>query len=147
MKIIEFDTINKKYEHVWPDGDKETYQALELVSDEDIRVTIAFTFRHIFSRDRRKVVIFFDDWPAVEFTATDDYATTGELLSLIRRRGGRDYYSSDEATPPEYMGFNTTVYSQLIRQPGAYNSIAVVVNVADIRSMLQHALIQWEWRS
>ena len=147
MTITEFSGTKKRYEHIWPDGNKETYQAIEFISDEDIKVTIAFTFRDIFSMKRRKVVIFLDDWPIVEFTATDEYATTGELISLIRRRGGRDFYSSDESTPPEYMGFNTILYSKLIRQPGAFNSIAAVVNIADIRSMLQHALIQWEWRA
>lgn len=110
-------------------------------------MVVAFTSRPVFNRDRRRVIIFFDDYPAVEFNATDDYATTDELLSLIRRRDGRDYYSSDEPTPSEYMGFNTTVYSKRIRQPGAYHCIAIVVNIADTRSMLQHALIQWGWRS
>ena len=147
MKITDFSSVKKKYEHVWPDGSKETYAALELISDEDTRVITAFTFRPVFNRNRRKVVIFFNDWPAVEFTATDDYGTTGELVSLIRRRGGRDYYSWDESAPPEYMGFNTIKYSERIQEPGAFHSIAIVVNIVDIRSMLQHALIQWEWRS
>ncbi len=148
MKAIDLSRVTKKYEHVWPDGSTETYYgALEFPSDEGITVVAAFTSRYVFNRDRRRVVIFFDDYPAVEFNATDDYATTGELLSLIRRRSGRDYYSSDEPTPPEYMGFNTIVYSERIQQPGAYHCIAVVVNIVDIRSMLQHALIQWGWRS
>jgi len=124
-----------------------TYQAIELISDENVRVTIAFTIRPVFNKNRRKVVVFFDDWPAVEFTAADDFGTTGECLSLIRRRGGRDYYSWNESAPPEYMGFNTVKYSERIQAHGAYNSIAVVVNIIDIRTMLQHALIQWDWRS
>ena len=147
MKITDFSSVQRKYEHVWPDGSKETYEALEFMSDEGTKVTVAFTFRPVFNENRRKVVIFLDDWPAVEFTATDDYATSGELVSLIRRRGGRDYYSSDEPAPPEYMGFDTTVYSERIQQPGAFHSIAAVGNIADVRSMLQHALIQWDWRS
>ena len=147
MKIIDLSSVKKKYEHTWPDASTETYEALEFMSDEDTKVTVAFTFRPVFNRNRRKVVIFFDDWPAVEFTATDDYATTGELLSLIRRRGGRDYYASHEPAPPEYMGFNTTEYSQRIQEPGAFHNIAILLNIVDIRSMLQHALIQWGWRS
>ena len=148
MKTTDLSRVTKKYEHIWPDGSTEKYYgSLEFVSDEGITVVVAFTSRYVFNRDRRRVVIFFDEYPTVEFNATDDYATTGELLSLIRRRGDRDYYSSDEPTPPEYLGFNTTVYSERIRQSGAYRCIAVVVNIADISSMLQHALIQRGWRS
>jgi len=51
-------------------------------------------------------------------------------------------YSPNEALPKDYLGFKIVVYGDRIREKGAFNKLAIIVNIADFATMIKHGLIQ-----
>lgn len=111
----------------------------------EAKVGLGFFSYYIFGRDRRRVVVLVNKHPEAELSATDDYSTTGELLGIIKKPKSQEMYSSNEALPNDYSGFEITVYRDRTRQKGAFNKLAIIANIADFPTMIKHGLIQAKW--
>ena len=89
IKLVE---VDGKYQYTWPDGNKETYNAIiyrAKFGDREGKVVIGFTERVAYKKLRKRVVVFVDGYPEVEFAGTDDYDTTGNLVALIKKPDGK----------------------------------------------------------
>jgi hypothetical protein len=99
-------------------------------------------------RNRKYVVAFLSSGsplkPLVEFLAADDYATTRELVAVIRGSdGGRRMYGPGDALPAIYQErFRTQMYGERVDYPGVWNKVVAVTRENDHATMLNHALIQ-----
>ena len=82
----------------------------------------------------------------VEFLATDDYEETREFIAVIRGRDGaksKKMYGLGDSLPQVYVErFETVVYRDHIRAPGAWSKMAVLIQEDDTDTMLNHALLQ-----
>jgi hypothetical protein len=146
---IRFDHVETKYQYRWPDGSVENYEAVFYdvsFGDRRHRVIIGFTNREAFGRERRRVVIFVDGWPEVEFAGADDYDLTGRLVAMIRRPDGAFMHISSVSS--EYAALPVVEHSSCIDRSygGRDGTAALVVTSDDHKTMIKHALIQSKWR-
>jgi hypothetical protein len=100
-------------------------------------VTIGNTYRKTYGKNRRRVVVWIDNYPWTEFVAADDFNVTGEVLSEIRfwgkevgdnRRMCR--YASD-AIPQRYSMFRVESLKRRISGKRVHDAWAVVANISD----------------
>lgn len=70
--------------------------------------------------------------------AADDFDSTGELVSVIRGRGGTgQMYGPGDALPAVYSDrFTTPLYSERVKHPGVWNKQVVVAHEGDFATML-----------
>jgi hypothetical protein len=137
----------------WPSG-RDRYSPYRVFigttrAEGAVQIALGETIRkNKWGRDRKYVVAFLTGGspqePLVEFVAADDYQQTRELIAVIRGSdGGRRMYGAGDALPALYAeGFRTQTYNERVDHPGAWNKIAVVAREDDVRSILNHALIQ-----
>jgi hypothetical protein len=138
----------KRFDHNWPEM-IESFDAMEfsVVTDKgDASVLIGYTSREAFGKKRKRVVVFIDGHPEVEFNGTDDYGTTGQLVGLIKKPNSQQHYRHGVDIPPvEYTPFNIIRYKDYVKASGSYDSSAILVNVGEISEMIYHGLIQAKW--
>jgi len=148
MLIANLEKVEKEYKHIWPEG-HEIFDAIFFTLNDGkktIPVIIGFTMRRVFGKNRRRIVVFVKRYPQVEFIGTDEFDRTGELVGVIKRPKSGKHYLYEEDLPIEYFGFNLVRYKDYINKRGAYNSVAIIVNVSDLSTMLRHAFIQAKWQ-
>lgn len=78
----------------------------------------------------------------VYFQLADDFAESGELVSMIRGGGenGRGGFAPGDPTPPAYADFRIDSLKE--RKAGKWNVQAVVAASDDAETMLNHTAIQ-----
>jgi hypothetical protein len=147
MSIKLIDVI-KRHVYEWPDG-REVYNAVVYeVRFHGLkhRVLIGFTKREAFQKNRRRVVVFVDDYPEAEFAGADNYADSGLVVAMIRNPDGK--YMKTDDIHSEYYGMPVADHSQYISKDfgGREGTAALIVAEDDHRTMIRHALIQSRWR-
>lgn len=147
---IKVTSVRSEYEYRWPDGTVENYDTISydaVFGDQRHEVMIGFAERRAFGRDRKRVVIFVDGWPEVEFAGADDYDRTGRLVAMIRRPDGKFMDINDVYS--EYVGLSVVEHSRCIDRSlgGRDGTAALVVTSDDHKAMIRHAFIQSKWRS
>jgi len=137
----------------WPDY-RETYNLYTAYSAETRRegvVVIALgeaERTNTWGKNRKYVIAFLSGGkpqiPLVEFLETDDYPATGELLAIIRGKGGgRKMFGPADSLPEVYSKhFRVETYSDRIGYSGAWNKAAVIAHKEDVTTILNHALLQ-----
>jgi hypothetical protein len=138
--------VNKEYTYTWPDGNIEIYNAVIYEAefgDWKGEIVVGFTEREGYGKLRKRAIVFINGHPEAEFVGTDDYDKTGHLAALIKRPDGK-FMRIDEIDR-RYAGFNVVNHSSQIRE-GREGFAALLVSSDDHKTMIQHALIQWEWR-
>ena len=139
----------RKHDHKWPEGDIENFDVIEFsvrTDKGDVTVLVGYTIREAFGENRKRIVLFINGHPEVEFNGTDDYETTGQLVGLIKKPNSQQHYRHGVEIPPvEYTPFNIVRYKDYIKASGSYNSSAILVNVGNISEMIYHGLIQSKW--
>lgn len=141
--------VRSGYQYHWPDSSIESYEAIVYEADFGDRrheIVIGFTEREAFKRVRRRVIVFVDGHPEVEFAAADDYDQTGHLISMIRNPDGT--FMSINNVHSEYAGLLVVDHSSCIDKSlgGRAGTAALVVTSDDHKTMIKHALIQSKWR-
>jgi hypothetical protein len=132
----------------WPDGNVDTYSEIVVyegtgafagmklgIGYQDAAAKKGETNGFVFSSgggSKRPLTVFF---PA------DDFASSHELVSMIRGRdGGRKTFAPSDSLPAVYRGFNTDVLGRRVK--GKWNVQAVVANKDDHITMLTHTALQ-----
>jgi hypothetical protein len=82
-----------------------------------------------------------------EFLATDDYDETGDVIAVIKGKGGSArQFDSPKELPVVYRDWPTLAYRERVDYPGAYSKQALICNERNHEAMLNHALAQIQLR-
>jgi predicted transcriptional regulator len=143
---IKIDRVDENYKHRFPDGNVYTYHAVVYEvrsSDRSYRAVIGFTEKGKYGKLRTIADVFINGHHEAEFVGTDDYDMTGNLVALIKGPDGD--FMHIKKIDQRYAGFNVVDHSSQISE-GKKGCAALLVSSEDHRTMIQHALIQREWR-
>lgn len=136
------------FDFQWP-VDKEHfdtgYETTREINGRSYTFKIGFSNRQAAGQMRRRVVIWKDNWPLVEFAAGNNYEVDGLLASVIKTKDGKQLRQSSRI-PDEYRGFNIKRYDSIVQGPYASRNMAVVAKKDDFEAMLQHAIIRAQWK-
>lgn len=148
MYIKEF-IETKNSVKTWPKGNKEEVDGMKYIvstDNGDKCVDIWYTMRD----ERARILVDIEGTNEVQFRGIDDFSNTGNLVGLIKQpksnlhyRPGVDILPIEYTNPPvDYTPLNIVVYKEYIKEPKAYNSYAILLNVGDITKMIYHGVIQ-----
>lgn len=85
--------------------------------------------------------------PIAEFLETDDYDDTGDLIAIIKGKGGgAKMYDPFDDLPTPYGPFRIETYRDRVDVTGSYEKLGVVAHEDDVDTILGHTLIQSQTR-
>ena len=93
----------------------------------------------------RRIVVWMDNWPLVEFAGGNDYESDGLLASVIKVKSGKQLRAS-ENIPDAYKEFHVARYDSIVQGPYASRNMAIIVHKDDLETMLKHAIIRASWK-
>jgi hypothetical protein len=143
------------FTYTWPDG--KTNETYDTAYETDVALpsgerhfVVAYTNREAAGmKDRRRVIVFMGHVPRVvplvEFSGTNDYATTQRIASVIKDASNK-HVRTMATLPPEYQSFPTVIYSDVVIGPYAARSVAVLADSDDRDLMLRHAIIRARYK-
>lgn len=136
------------FDYQWP-KDKEHfengYETTRSIDGRTHTFKIGFTDRQAAGQMRRRVIVWIDNWPLVEFAGGNDYESDGLLTSVIKTQSGKQLRPSGKI-PEEYKGFRIARYDSIVQGPYASRNMAVIVSKDDLETMLRHAIIRAQWK-
>lgn len=78
-----------------------------------------------------------------EFLETDDHEETGDMIAIIKGKGGgAKLYDPTDDLPTVYSPYQIETYRDRIDYPRSYQKLGLVVSELDFETMLNHTLIQ-----
>ncbi len=136
------------FSYQWP-KDKEHfengYETMRTINGRTHTFKIGFTIRQATGQMRRRVVVWIDNWPLVEFAGGNNYESDGLLAGIIKIKGGKQLRPSGKI-PEEYRDFHVARYDSVVQGPYASRNMAIVVSKDDLESMIRHAVIRATWK-
>jgi excisionase family DNA binding protein len=133
-----------EFDYQWPGGSEHFgsgYETTRKFNGRTYTFKIGFTDRLAAGQMRRRVVVWIDNWPLVEFAGSNDYESDGLLASVIKVEGGKQLRPSGKM-PDEYKHFHVARYDSVVQGPYASRNLAIIVSKDDLESMLCHAIIR-----
>jgi hypothetical protein len=135
----------------WPDGSVEEMETTHLnveFAGGLIKVAVGRVKggRYAFDEERERVHVVVRGSVQAEFVGTDDYEETGKLVAVLKKPGGNKHAWSVNDLPTDYHSFQTEKFADLIRRPGAFGSLGVVVLTGDIEAMAMYGLLRFRDR-
>ncbi len=135
----------------WPDGNVEHMEVTHFRVEgggslPQVSVGWVLKGRDAFNRPRARVHVLVDGAVQAEFVGVDDYDDTGLLVSVLKLPGGNKHARNLNALPVDYQILRTATFSQLVRQKGAFSSLAVVVKHDDLQAMALYGFLRWRDR-
>jgi hypothetical protein len=152
------DLAGKSYK--WPDEPVEDYAPFSVSETADprgsVRIGIGYPDQAAIDRSSRKrpYLVTFEVVgqkavrPLVVFTATDDHASTGDFVGVIKGKGPRktEMFGPGDVLPPEYAGLEIVVFRDHVSGAYSYNKLAVIARGGNVDAILDHALLQLRLR-
>ena len=132
------------FDYQWPKGKEHFdsgYETTREINGRTHTFKIGFTVRRAVGQIRRRVVVWIDNWPLVEFAAGNNYESDGLLASIIKTQSGKQLRPSGKM-PEEYKDFHTARYDSIVQGPYASRNMAIIVSKDDLESMIRHAIIR-----
>jgi len=151
MQLLDVLKVIKNYSFQWPDGNTEKYKVAitykAVSNDGEHEITIGYTKRDTYGKDRRRVVVWIDNYPYAEFFAADDFNVTGEVLSEIKfydeeNESIRMCRYAEDVIPQRYSMFRVDSLKRRVKGPGVHDAWCVVSNIADHITMASLASIR-----
>lgn len=142
-----FDSIGP-FEYQWPRAKEEFengYETTRNINGRTHTFKIGFTNRYAAGQMRRRVVVWVNNWPVVEFAGGNDYESNGLLASVIKIQSGKQLRPSGRI-PEEYKDFRSVRYDSIVQGPYASRNMAIVVSKDDLETMIRHAIIRATWK-
>lgn len=137
------------FSYKWPDGTIEEYhEAYEGVVKTDsaqIQVKLGIGERFAAGKRRKRVVVFLDNRPTVEFAGVDDFDKSGLVASVITLPN-RKRLKPGQRVPDEYRPFQLVKYNTVVTGPRAMSAMGVLAKINDFATMISHALIRAKFR-
>jgi len=121
------------------------YTVIQSVDGRHIKFRIGFTDREAAGKMRRRIIVWMDERPLVEFAGSNDYEADGLLASVIKLPNNKQL-TPYQNLPKEYKDFKVARYDSIIRGPFASRNMAIIVNKDDFKAMLRHAIIRATWK-
>jgi len=138
-----FDPIGP-FEYQWPLEKEEFENGFETTRSVNGRMhtfKIGYTNRQAAGQMRRRVIVWVENWPVVEFAGGNDYESNGLLASIIKIQSGKQLRPSAKI-PEEYKDFRIVRYDSIVQGPYASRNMAIVVSKDDLETMIRHAIIR-----
>jgi len=132
------------FDYKWPAGEEHFergYETAGTLNGREHTFKIGFTDRYAAGQMRRRIIVWINNWPVVEFAGGNRYKTDGLLASVIKTQGGKQLRPSGKI-PGEYKDFHIARYGSIIQGPYASRNMAVIVQKDDLESMIRHAVIR-----
>jgi hypothetical protein len=149
MQLLDVEATGTNHEYLWPSGDTEIYEhwiQYRAVSAEGERhIRIGFGTRPAYGQDRKRMVMWIDDYPHPEFLGDDDFEVTGNVLSEIRVPGEKEQRIcryAEESVPPRYADLNVVGLRTRVSSPNLHNAWAAVGNIADHKTLFALAALR-----
>lgn len=136
------------FDYQWPKNKEHFengYETTRTINGRSYTFRIGFTDRAAAGQIRRRIVVWLDNWPIVEFAASNNYESDSLLASIIKTPNGKQLRLSSKV-PEEYKGFNIARYDSIVQGPYASKNMAVIVTKDDLEAMLHHAIIRATWK-
>lgn len=137
------------FSHKWPNGTieqyHEAYQGIVKAGDAQIQAKIGIGERPAAGRMRKRVAVFLDSRPAVEFCGVDDFDKSGLVASVITLRK-RKRLKPGQRIPDEYRHFQLARYDTVITGPHVMSAMCVLAKINDFNTMVSHALNRVQFR-
>lgn len=138
------------FSYKWPDGTieeyHEAYEGAVKTGSAQIQAKIGIGERPAAGKMRKRVVVFLDGRPTVEFAGIDDFDKSGLVASVITLRN-RKRLKPGQRVPNEYHSFQLVRYNTVITGPRAMSAMAVLAKINDYDTMISHALIRAMFRN
>ena len=144
MQLLDVLNVSDNFSFQWPGGDTENYDVAisynAVSSDGKHKITIGYSARNTYGKDRRRIVVWIDEYPYAEFLASDDFDVTGEVLSEIRiydedNESKHMCRYADDAVPQRYAMFRVDSMKRRVQGSGVHDAWVVVSNIADHLTM------------
>ncbi len=132
------------FDYRWPVGEEHFergYETARIINGREHTFKIGLTDRHAAGQMRRRMIVWIDNWPVVEFAGGNAYEADGLLASVIKTQGGKQLRPSGKI-PEEYKDFRIARYDSIVQGPYASRNMAVIVQKDDSESMIRHAVIR-----
>lgn len=134
----------------WPDGTieeyREAFEGMVEAAGVQVKAKIGIGERYAAGRLRKRVVVFIDDRPTVEFVGVDDFDKSKLVVSVITLRN-RKRLKPGQRIPDEYRFFRLVRYNSVITGYHAMSVMGVLAKISDLDTMISHALIRAKFRS
>jgi excisionase family DNA binding protein len=138
------------FSYKWPDGTiekyPEAYEGNVKTDNAQIQVNVGIGERFAAGKNRKRVVVFLDRRPTVEFAGVDDFDTSRLIASVITIRN-RKRLKPGQRIPDEYRPFQLVRYNTVITGPRAMSAMGVLAKIDDFATMVSHALIRAKFRN
>lgn len=146
-EVTDFTEIGP-FDYQWPLGKEHFengYETTRSINKREYTFRIGFTDRQAAGQIRRRVIVWMDNWPLVEFAGGNNYGLDGLLASVIKVEGGKQLRPTGKI-PDEYKDFRIARYDSVVQGPYASRNMAIIVSKDDLESMLRHAIIRAEFK-
>jgi excisionase family DNA binding protein len=136
------------FDYHWPkdvENFEYGYETTRKINGHEHTFKIGFTNREAAGKMRRRIIIWLNNWPVVEFAGGNNFENDGLLASVIKLQNGKQLRSSGKI-PDEYKDFHVDRYDSLVQGPYASRNMAVIVSKDDFETMIRHAVIRATWK-
>lgn len=137
------------FSYTWPDRSieeySEAYEGTVNVDSKQVLVKLGIGKREATGRNRKRVVIFLDDRPTVEFVGVDDFSESKKIVSVVTLPN-RKRLKPRQTVPSEYRSFDLVRYNTVVTGPRAMSVMAVITNIDDLNTMVSHAITRALYR-
>lgn len=137
------------FQYTWPGGETEEYsEAYEGTlneADTHYEVIIGIGERKAAGKNRKRVTVFLNGRPTVEFAGVDDFESS-RLVAGVVTLPDKKRLKPHQTVPYEYRSFNLRRYDSVVKGPRAATTMAVVAKIDDFDTMVSHAVIRAMYR-
>ena len=137
------------FDYKWPANEEHFesgYETARTINGREHTFKIGFTERFAAGQMRRRIIVWINNWPLVEFSGGNGYETDGLLASVIKTQGGKQLRPSAKI-PEEYKDFRIARYDSIVQGAYASRNMAVIVQKNDLESMIRHSIIRATWKN
>lgn len=144
VELLNVESI-PSFSYRWPENVEEFSTGWEMqvrYAGQVHRLRYGVGRRDCFGRSRVHTVAWLDGHPMVEGAEAEDYAVTGDLVSVLKVFGGNRDAKSLEDVDPDYADFRVERHCDAIKGPNARLGLAVRIERDDLHSWAHHALLK-----
>jgi len=138
------------FQFTWPNGWTEEYAtAYEGTLDKEamhFEVKVGVGEREAAGKNRKRVTVFLNGRPTVEFAGADDFEQSGLVASFITLPN-KKRLKPNQSVPKEYQAFDIRRYDSVVKGLRVATSMAVVSKIDDLETMVSHAVIRAIYRN
>ena len=143
MQIINLRNTLHNFDYEWPKDIESFDNGVEydaISATGSCVVKIGYCWRQAYGRNRRRVLVWIDDYPYAEFIAADDFNISGEVLSEIRfydkeSQSKKMCRYGQDSVPQRYAVFRCDSMKRRISGERVHDAWAVVANISDNYTM------------